>query len=95
MPDAEKRRHRRAYHRGVLRTGAVMGIILVVVSVLGLFAWKQTIEGGRPTKIYASKGIRPRQRSSMRKANDELLAQQKEKELRQGEILRRVAAKPK
>ncbi len=70
MPDAEKRRQRRAYWRGIWRASGVLGAILVIVTSLGLYAWDQSIK--------------------VRKANEELLAQQKEKELRQGEILRRV-----
>ena len=44
MPDAEKRRQRRAYRRGILRASLALGAILVVVTGLGLLAWKRTIE---------------------------------------------------
>jgi hypothetical protein len=73
MPDAEKRRQRRAFRRGVLGASAASAAIVIVVTGLGLIAWHQTMEA--------------------RKANEELLAQQLEKELRRGEILRRVEAR--
>ncbi len=44
MPDAEKRRQRRAYRRGLLRASAALGVILIIVSYLGLFAWYQLQE---------------------------------------------------
>ncbi len=44
MPGAEKRRQRRAFRRGLLRAGAALGVILVIVSALGLFAWNQTLQ---------------------------------------------------
>jgi hypothetical protein len=73
MPDAEKRRQRRAFRRGVLlASGAVTGLFALITGLV-LFAWQQAAEA--------------------RKAHDELLAQEKEKELRRGEILRRVEAK--
>jgi hypothetical protein len=94
MPAAEKRRQRRAYRRGMLRASAVLGVILIVVSSLGLFAWDQMIEAQKANEEARVQRTRTvAALTSAQKANEELLAQEKEKELRHGEILRRVQAK--
>ncbi len=40
MPDAEKRRQRRAYRRGVLLASGVAILLLLVIGTLGLIAWR-------------------------------------------------------
>jgi len=42
MPDAELRRQRAAYRRGILRTGGIAATVLVVVTVLAIQAMRQT-----------------------------------------------------
>ena len=51
MPDAEKRRQRRAYRRGVLRASGALGVILVIVSSLGLIAGGKTIEARKANEV--------------------------------------------
>ncbi|HSH93203.1 MAG TPA: AAA-like domain-containing protein [Roseimicrobium sp.] len=41
MPDAELRRQREAYVRGILRTSAVAMLVLVALAALALYAWEQ------------------------------------------------------
>ncbi len=41
MPDAELRRQRAAYRKGLLRAGAIATAILVVITSLALIAWQQ------------------------------------------------------
>jgi WD40 repeat protein len=41
MPDAERRRQRAAFRRGVLRTAAIASVILIIVSALAFFAIEQ------------------------------------------------------
>src|SRR5207249_1310299 len=91
---AEKRRQRRAYRRGILRASGVLGVILIIVASLGVIAWRQTIEARNANEdLQEQRNQTEAALINTRKANEELLAQQKEKELRRGEILRRVEAK--
>jgi WD40 repeat protein len=39
MPDAELRRQRAAYRRGLVRAAAVSGVVLLVMGALSLYAW--------------------------------------------------------
>lgn len=39
MPDAELRRQRAAYRRGVLQAGGIAGVVLLIVASLGVFAY--------------------------------------------------------
>ncbi len=94
MPDAEKRRQRRAFRRGVVRASGALGLIFAVISGLALVAWQQKAEARRAREdLQAQQQQRQAAVLDAQKAQEELLAQQKEKELRRGEILRRVEAK--
>ncbi|MGE0883454.1 MAG: AAA-like domain-containing protein [Blastocatellales bacterium] len=41
MPDAELRRQRAAYRRGIIRTAAIAAVILVIISILAILAIQQ------------------------------------------------------
>jgi len=88
--DAEKRRQRRAYRRGILLASGSSGVILAVVAGLGLLAWYQSVQARKANRDL---GVQRNQTEAAlidaRKANEELLAQQKEKELRRGVASRR------
>src|SRR5262249_26494146 len=55
MPDAEARRRREAYRRGVLRTSLVAGLVVAVVSLLAIFALNQREQSQRILNYVQSK----------------------------------------
>jgi len=55
MPDAEARRRREAYRRGVLRTSLVAGLMVMIVSVLAIFALNQREQSQRLLNYVQSK----------------------------------------
>jgi WD40 repeat protein len=55
MPDAELRRQRAAYRRGLVRAGALAGVVLVLISVLAFAASSQAARARREEQMARGK----------------------------------------
>jgi WD40 repeat protein len=61
MPDAELRRQRAAYRQGLVRAGAVAGVVLVLISVLASAALTQAARARRGERAAKAKTAEARQ----------------------------------
>jgi WD40 repeat protein len=87
MPEAELRRQRAAFRRGVVRTAAVAGVVLAVIAGLGLTALSLQREAERQTLIaLAAKARAERSDMEARAASEQL-----QREVLKTEVQRQAA----